>query len=411
MLSWIREKFGTVVIGGIITFIAFVFVFYGVFSPKSTRGLHEGAVAGTVNGDPISISDFNRELNRKIEFFKNMAGGKITDEQLKMFRIREGVFQELSNRQLMLQEAMRQGLVASDEEVRERIQEIPAFQKDGKFDLLTYKQVLEGNRHTPNSFEKLVREDVSLQQWDSYFRDRVRVSQDEIKKEFNVTQDKRNIKYVLFTTDAARSKVSVEPAEIQKFLGDSAKLNLAKMKFEEGKGTLYKGQTFEAVKDSIARMILAGEKTEEIQKANSQLADQIMGVMRADKASDAKVNALLKAVNVQVKSTGLIAHQSNYVSGIGEAKELLNDAFSARSPIDAHQGGKAKKYVLPGRVIVAMVTETQKPNPSKMEAEQVALIRQVSSRKSRELYQDFMKKISSKAKIDMNPAVVGADAS
>ena len=59
MLSWIREKFGTVVIGGIITFIAFVFVFYGVFSPKSTRGLHEGAVAGTVNGDSISIADFN----------------------------------------------------------------------------------------------------------------------------------------------------------------------------------------------------------------------------------------------------------------------------------------------------------------------------------------------------------------
>ncbi len=69
MLSWIRVKFGTVVIGGIITFIAFVFVFYGVFSPKSTRGLHEGSVAGTVNGDPISISDFNRELKFRTAIF------------------------------------------------------------------------------------------------------------------------------------------------------------------------------------------------------------------------------------------------------------------------------------------------------------------------------------------------------
>ena len=51
MLTWIREKFGTVVISCIIGLIGFVFVFLGVFSPKATRGLHEGAVAGTVNGE------------------------------------------------------------------------------------------------------------------------------------------------------------------------------------------------------------------------------------------------------------------------------------------------------------------------------------------------------------------------
>src|ERR1700733_12819905 len=107
MLNWIREKFGKVVIGGIITFIAFVFVFYGVFSPKSTRGLHEGSVAGTVNGDAIQIGDFNRELNRRIEYFKAYSGGKLTDEQLKSFRLREGVFQELANHKLLIQEARR----------------------------------------------------------------------------------------------------------------------------------------------------------------------------------------------------------------------------------------------------------------------------------------------------------------
>ena len=63
MLTWIREKFGTGIIYAIISFIAFVFVFYGVFSPKATRGLHEGSVAGTVNGDAITIAEFNRELS------------------------------------------------------------------------------------------------------------------------------------------------------------------------------------------------------------------------------------------------------------------------------------------------------------------------------------------------------------
>src|SRR5262245_61736308 len=136
MLTWIREKFGTVVIGGIISLIAFVFVFYGVFNPRATRGLHEGAVAGTVNGDSITIADFQRALRQRTEFFRSlMGGGQITDEQLKAFRVKGMVFEELVRKKLLLQEAEKQGLLASDEEIKEQIQGMPVFQKDGKFDL------------------------------------------------------------------------------------------------------------------------------------------------------------------------------------------------------------------------------------------------------------------------------------
>ena len=53
MLAWIRDKFGGVLVVGIIGFIAFVFVFSDLIRPKATRGIHEGAVAGKVNGDAI----------------------------------------------------------------------------------------------------------------------------------------------------------------------------------------------------------------------------------------------------------------------------------------------------------------------------------------------------------------------
>ncbi len=408
MLSWIREKFGKAVIGGIVAFIAFVFVFYGVFSPKSTRGLHEGSVAGTVNGDSISISDFNRELNRRIEFFKAYSGGKLTDDQLKNFRIREGVFQELANRKLLLQEAKRRGMLAPDEEVRERIREISAFQKDGKFDLTTYKQVLEGNNHSPSSFEKLVREDISLQQWESFFHDRVRVADEELKREFLMSRDKRNIKYVLLTIEATKKSVPISSDEIKKFLVDPSKINLVKMKFEEGKETVYKGQKFEAVQEAIARSVLAGGKVEEIQKINQNLADQVLSVMTADRSSDAKVNALLKNMNIQVKSTGLITRQSSFVPGVGESKELISDAFAEKSPIDSKLGGKPKKYLMAGRVLLAVVTESQKPNLAEFDHERDSLMQQISARKSREIYQDWMQRLAKKAKIETNPAVVGA---
>jgi parvulin-like peptidyl-prolyl isomerase len=408
MLSWIREKFGTVVIGGIIAFIAFVFVFYGVFSPKATRGLHEGSVAGTVNGDAISISEFNRALNQRIEFFKNFAGGKITEDQLKQFGVRESVFQELANRKIMLQEAKKIGIIASDEEVKEKIQEIPAFHKEGKFSLVAYKQVLEANNHSPGSFERLVRDDVSVQRWDGYFRHRIRFSEDEIRKEFINSRDKRNIKYVLLTSEGAKKNISVSSAEIQKFSADSAKLNLAKLKYEEGKSGTYKGQSFDQAKDAIARSILAGEKLDEIQKINQKLADQILPLLTAGKANDAKMNALLKAYDVQVKSTGFITREQTYVPGIGEAKELTQDAFATKPVIDLTSGGKAKKYQLADRILIAAVSETQKPDLSQLAEQRDTLIRQVVGKKMKDQYQEWMKKLSAKAKIDKNPSVIGA---
>jgi len=407
MLGVIRNKFGKYVIGGIIGFIAFVFVFYGVLSPRATRGLHEGAVAGKVNGDPITIPEFNRELNRRMEFFKNLGGGQLSEEQLKAFRVREGVFQELVRRKLMVQEADRQKLMASDEEVRERIREIPAFQKDGKFDLATYRGVLQANQHTPGSFERLMREDLSMAQWENYFRSRVHVSDEEIKREFLQNDDKRNIKYVLLTSQAGKKGVSVPAGEVQKFLGDPAKVNIAKGRFEAGKETLYKGKTFDAVKEEIARDVLAGEKTAEVAQVNQKLADQVVGMMTADKASDGKVNALLKSYGTEVKSTGPITRANRFLPGIGEAKELFADVFAKNSPIAP--GGKAKKYSSAAWTMVAVVTDVQKPDLAKLDKERDSLMRQILMRKERDFYESWLKKIQDKASIDANPAVVGGE--
>jgi parvulin-like peptidyl-prolyl isomerase len=408
-MQWARGKYSTLISGAIIGFIAFVFVVSGVFNPKSTRGLHEGAVAGTVNGDPISISEFNRALNQRMEFFKNMGGGKFTDEQLKQFHVREGVFEELVRRKLMVQEAAKQGMEASDEEVRDRIRDIPSFQKDGKFDVATYKQVLESNSYNPGGFEKLVREDISLQGWQNYFQNRVRVSDDELKQQYAMNEDKRDIKYVLLTTEAGRQAIQIEQAAVDKFLADPAKLNLAKSQFEAKKDKEFKGMTFDMVKGQIARDVLSGEKVDEIKKINEKVGDQVAALLKADKKSDAAVNALLKPYKAEVKTTGLVSGQNPALPGIGHAPDVIADAFAAKSPIDPVQGGKAKRYTSANWVVVALIADSRKPDLSKLDTERTQLVKQLTQRKQREIYDDWLKKLSSHATIDRNPQVVGSD--
>jgi peptidyl-prolyl cis-trans isomerase D len=405
LLTRIRHKFGPLMIGGIIGFIAFVFIFSGIYDPKGTGG--GDGIAGTVNGEPITIGEFNRELNQRLEFFKSLGGGKVTEAQIRQFRVRDMVFNDLVNRKLMVQEAERTGVVASSEEIREKIMEIPAFQEAGRFSKVRYKQVLEANQHTPSSFEKLMRDDLSRQQWSRYFRGRARVSDEEVRREFLVTRDKRDIKYVLLTTETGRKGVLVKPEEIRKYLGDSAKQNLVKSHFEREKEGKYKGKKLEDVQNEIARDLLAGEKGDEIRKVNEALAKQLEGVLTASASSDDRVNAILKPYGVTVKKTGLVNRQATYLPGVGEAKELMADAFAKTSPIDPAQGGKAKRYNSAAWWLVAVIAAAERPDLAKLDAEREGLIRQLASRKERELFEAWMKRLTTTAKIVKNDKVIG----
>ena len=407
MLSVMRNKFGPAIVSAIIGLIALVFIFSGVFNPKATRGMHEGTVAGTVNGDPISLGDFNRELTRRMEFFKNMGGGKLTDAQLKGFRIKEGVFSELVNKKLMNQAAVKSGTIPGDEEIRSKIREIPAFQNNGNFDTLTYKRVLEANNYTPSSFENLMREDLAVQHWTQFFKDRVKVSEEELKDEFVVTRDKRDIKYILLTSESGSKGVKIDPALITKFLADSSKTNLARVHFEQGKKDVYKDKTFDQVKDQIAKSILASEKSSEVTKINQELAAQIVPLLSGDKKSDAKVNSLLKVYGVEVKYTKPVPRTNSFIAGVGEAKDLMADAFAKKSPIDPKQGGKAKIYTNPGSIMVALVAESQTADLADFPKSRVELLGQVTTRKEHDLLEAFMKKLNEQAKIEKNDSVVG----
>jgi len=352
--------------------------------------------AGEVNGEVVTVSEFNRELSRRVESMKQMMGGKISEEQLKMFKINEGVFNEIVQRKLILQDCAKSGMLPSDAEVRKKIQELPYFQKDGRFDMVAYKGVLANNRLTPSGFEKMIRDDLTLQHWMDSLKGKVQVSDDEIEREFAISNDKRNIKYALLDSEAGRKAVVVPGSEIDAFLKDPARLGRARTRFEGLKSTTYKGKKFEDVQRDLARDVLAGEKSEEVRKASEKLADQVLPVLAA--GSDSKANALLKSAGVTIKSTGLITRQSPYIQGIGESKELLADAFGGNL-------SKPKKYSVAGTVVVAWVTESKSADPSKLASEKAKLEQQLRLRKERVLEDEWIQSLKAKAKIVMNPGV------
>jgi hypothetical protein len=292
-----------------------------------------------VNGQPITLGEFNRELSRRLEFFKNLGGG-LSEEQLQAFGLREQVFQELVQRRLLAQAAEKRGTDASDEEVRDRIRQIPAFLKDGRFDPILYKQVLQSNQYTVASFENQIREELLLQSWGRYFRSRVQVSDEELKREYQQTEDKRSLKVALVSPEMMAAGRIAPEADIQAWLNDKVKAKILQSQFETRKKTEFAGKTFEQVKEQLAREAVQKEFLAQAQGEAENLATRLALVLTADKGSDAKVNALLKGKGTEVRTVS-VNRSENSVPGAGDVPELLKEAFQApQSPIQ----GKAKAF-------------------------------------------------------------------
>jgi hypothetical protein len=362
MIGQMRGKIGGYIVVAIVGFIALVFAFEGVFGPKATRGLHEGSVAGEVNGEPIHVGDFNRAVERKLEFVKGLMGGKVTEEQMKMFRIREGVFQELVQQKLMSQAAIDSGRTPSAEAIRHEIMGLPYFQKDGKFDLGQYRGVLEANRYNPATFEKMIGEQLAVEEWQKSYASQVRVSEAEVKDEFLSSKNTRSYKYVSIPADM--------PA--------------AEEKGPDGKPL--------PVKAAPALTPKAA-------------ADKVAAMIKADSKSDAAINALLKPFGASVREAKDVSANAEFIAGAQEAPDLKRDLFAENGPLAP---GKTKVYEGVGRILVVHVVDAKKPDLAKLEASREDLLRSIRSRKERELMNAVMKKLQDKAKIVTNPSIVSS---
>jgi peptidyl-prolyl cis-trans isomerase D len=404
MLSKMRGKFAQWMIGLIIVFIGFVFVFYGVYTPNSQMGGPGGGeTVGSINGEAVTGIEFARIVNRYTETFKSRG---FQEEQLKMLGIQNWAWDEIVNQRLLTQEGKKQGVTPSEEEVRDQIQKIPAFQRDGKFDLGLYKQLLTSNKMNTAQFEQSVRHSLLSEQWQRYFANRAVVTDAEIKQDYQLENDRRKIAFVLLTNESGKKSLTIPSTEVETFLKDSKGIEQVKSRFEGQKEFKYKGKKLEDVQSDIAREVLLENKTDAIRVANEKQADEVIAMMDGKDASKIKINTFLKTAGVKVEESAYFNRKSSFISGIGDSKDIVKDAFQTPSPLDPKNAGKAKKYSVARGVVVAVLVSSQTPDLTKLTAEELMANRKkLGQNKESELYGNWMKQLKTKAKITKNDAV------
>src|SRR6266567_2230103 len=157
--SWLKWSLGFVVLSFVVFYI-----------PEFMRSTGADAAAGetiaNVAGHEITAGEFRRTYQAQLQAYRASYGGNMSEQLLKQLGIDQQILQQLVDERAALAEADRLGIKASDEEVRQRIFSMPAFQENGAFiGDQRYQQLLRMQRPplSPSEFEDSVRRGVAVE--------------------------------------------------------------------------------------------------------------------------------------------------------------------------------------------------------------------------------------------------------
>jgi peptidyl-prolyl cis-trans isomerase D len=214
MLDFLRKKKRSWIITILLGLIIVVFIaFYGGSQQPTGVTSH----VAEVNGESISQREFIVHYQRTVERYREMFKGSFTPELLKNLNIKQSLLEEMIEARLVLQEARRLGLSATDEELMNAIAQVPEFHVNGRFNKERYIQLLRANRLTPAQFEEDQRKQLTIQRLLGVLADAAHVTEAEVRERYRFEQEKINLQFIRFSVSDNLSEVKITDEDVQKF--------------------------------------------------------------------------------------------------------------------------------------------------------------------------------------------------
>jgi peptidyl-prolyl cis-trans isomerase D len=201
----------------IAAFVASLFVF-----GASGRGGDSRAGVATVNGEEISIDQYQRRYQDYLAAYAQMLRDRFSPEMAERFGLPHQVVEDLVQEALIMQRARAEGLEISDDELNAHIHAIPEFQEGGRFTLRRYQDVLRRNGYTTAAFEKERRRRLTRLKVENAVRGGAKVSEGEIEQAFVHMREEVGAAWALVELAPLMASAGATDDELQAYLKDNA---------------------------------------------------------------------------------------------------------------------------------------------------------------------------------------------
>ncbi len=196
----------------VLSFIGTIFLVWG--KGESGFGKHDASYAAKVDDTTISPQQYQNSYERLREVYQQLFGqaaGGLTPELEKQLNLRQLALDRLIDSVLLVKGAKELGITVSKDEVAASIAAMPAFQRNGQFNLALYEQLLKMSRITPSDFEDSQKTDLLINKTRKAIMDKATVSDDDARRQYHKERDRVQLSYASFS--AAELAPSVKPTE------------------------------------------------------------------------------------------------------------------------------------------------------------------------------------------------------
>ncbi|AMK10361.1 MAG: SurA N-terminal domain-containing protein [Pseudodesulfovibrio sp.] len=214
MLEIMRENASGWIIKILFAVIIFIFIFAFGMSGLNSSG--DPALA-TVNGQVITRAEFEQMYQRASENIRR-SNPDLDQAQIKTPEFKQMILGELISRKLLLAEAEKLGIRASDAEVSAGIAAQPMFKDaNGVFSKDVYQSALRGIRMTPSQFEADYRQELTIDKVQEAVAAPADVSEAQARQLYDWVGEQATIDYVAVAPADYYDQVQVSDAEVEEY--------------------------------------------------------------------------------------------------------------------------------------------------------------------------------------------------
>ena len=201
--------------------ITLPFAFFGVDSYVRNAD-SEGDVA-KIGDIKISQQQFQQAMRDQQERLRAQMGGQLDPKLLDNPEARNAIINDLVDQRLLMLEASKKNMFASDDAVRVAIGAIDVFKIDGKFSSERYESALRAQGMTPAGFEAQLRQDITLQQLANGLGQSGVIARTVSDRVLGLQMERRDVQEYRLSIDAYLDKAILADGAAQKFYDENGK--------------------------------------------------------------------------------------------------------------------------------------------------------------------------------------------
>lgn len=185
----------------IIAFVATIFVVWGVGEKSNTLGY-----VAKVNDKIITYEEYQNRYKMADDEIRRYGGAVQIDNLSKR------ILESLINEKLMLIEAEKLDIPATDLELVSYIRSIPSFQSNGEFNIDQYEMVLRNNGLNPEQYEKAVKDEIKMRKMTNLIYQTQSIATDkEIENEYNYRKSNITVDYAAIPLNTFEKNIPANP--------------------------------------------------------------------------------------------------------------------------------------------------------------------------------------------------------